>query len=614
MTSTKGIHRASPQRFRVGDLDVDLQWQTVRRAGVEIELPDLSFRLLAALIRQAPERVSKDELVNQVWDGVVVSDETLAQRIRLLRQSLGEDGQNPDYITSIRGKGYRLICAVAPFEAAPANQALKIWGAICGVMALALIITWIAFTNQQQAAPAIDDGSPDLVAVLPFTDLGADQAQRYFADGMQEELLARLAQVDNLDVVSRTTVEKYRSTEFALTEIADEIGADAVIEGSVRIAEDRVRITVQLIDAATDRHVWAENFDRELTVANIFSIQEEVADKIADAMQLEYQSAASIDTVQLPTSSLEAYDAFLLGRYHTFQQTPRDLELAVNHLQHAVAIDPEFAVAYTSLGWAYSFLGTQYGSRAPDEVYPKAKEAALRALALDTELADARSLYADILTWYDWDFAAAEREHIRALELNPLYVLGYALFLSTQLRHDEAIEAVEKLIANDPTDIYVQVNAAWRYLNAGRVELAIAAATRAEGHPDARSALGYSYLAAGNIDRAISIFEDDIDDQNRNPQQISNLAFVYFRAGRRNEAEELLLELEAKAETGYVSPALIAAVYFAAGDADVGFTLLQMAVSERAREVIFLQVSQMLEGYRDDPRYAALAESIGFQY
>jgi TolB-like protein len=198
---------------------------------------------------------------------------------------------------------------------------------------------------------------------------------------MQEELLARLAQVDNLDVVSRTTVEKYRSTEFALTEIADEIGADAVIEGSVRIAEDRVRITVQLIDAATDRHVWAENFDRELTVANIFSIQEEVADKIADAMQLEYQSAASIDTVQLPTSSLEAYDAFLLGRYHTFQQTPRDLELAVNHLQHAVAIDPEFAVAYTSLGWAYSFLGTQYGSRAPDEVYPKAKEAALRALA-----------------------------------------------------------------------------------------------------------------------------------------------------------------------------------------------------------------------------------------
>jgi TolB-like protein/DNA-binding winged helix-turn-helix (wHTH) protein/Tfp pilus assembly protein PilF len=605
------VSTTSPRRFRVDDLEIDLDSESVRRDGVLLDLPDLSFRLLAALVLAAPERVTKDQLIREIWNDVVVSDETLAQRVRLLRQLLDEDSQNPRYIVSVRGRGYRLICPVEPLD--PDSHTIggrNRWPMLAGVATLAVLAAWFATSNLQFRSPQILANS---VAVLPFADLSAGQTFRHFADGMQEELLTRLTQMENLDVLSRTSVEKFRDTKLDLPEIARQLGADAVIEGSVRIAADRIRITVQLIDAVTDRHIWAENFDRELSVANIIRIQEEVADQIAAALRLEYESEQTTTPGRLPTDNLQAYEAYLLGRYHTFQQTPRDLEQAVIHLERATALDAEFAEAYASLGWAYSFLGTAYGRRAPREAYPKAREATLRALALDGELADAHSLYADILTWYDWDFVAAEREYERTMELDPLNVLGYALFLSTQKRHDEAIDLVEKSAAANPNDPYVFANAGWRYLNAGQTDRAIGAATRAEGHPDANSVLGFSSMAAGDIGRAITAFEADLDRFGSNPRQLSNLAYAYFKDGRNIEGRAILDELLATSADAYVSPALLAAVYFASGDADNGFAMLDRAVSARAREVIFMQVSQMLAGYRQDPRYATLIRKIGFE-
>lgn len=316
-------------RFRVLDLQVDLGRETVSRAKQAIDLPELSFRLFAVLIRHAPHRVSKDELITEVWNDVVVSDETLAQRVRLLRQALGEDSQNPRYFSSVRGRGYRMICDVKPLgDPASSNKTRN------GLMGAALlaIVALLFFNNLQDDSPPAP--SANSIAVLPFADLSA------------------------------------------------------IIEGSVRIDGDRVRITVQLIDAQSDQHLWADNFDSTLSVQNIFSIQEEVATRIAEAMQLEYMRDAEPEPVQLPTGSLDAYSAYLLGRYHTFRQTPDDLELAVANLERATTLDPEFAEAFASLGWAYSFLGTSYGNVPPREVYPQAKEAALNAFALDSDLAE----------------------------------------------------------------------------------------------------------------------------------------------------------------------------------------------------------------------------------
>lgn len=597
------------RRFRVLDLDVDLDRQTVRRGNQSIDLPDLSFRLFAVLISHAPDKVSKDDLIHEVWDDVVVGDETLAQRVRLLRQALDEDSQNPRYFSSVRGRGYRLICDVTPIGEVAGRRKSR-----SSLIGLALISVAVAafwfFNGLRLELPPMP--SANSIAVLPFVDLSADQSYGYFADGMQEELLSRLIDIAGLNVSSRTSVEAYRSTNQSVPEIAGELGVGAIIEGSVRIDKDRVRITVQLIEAQTDQHLWGDNFDRTLSVQSIFSIQEEVASQIAEALELEYRENSEPGPIQLPTGSLDAYSAYLLGRYHTFRQTRDDLELGVTYLERATTLDPEFAEAYAALGWAYSFLGTNYGNLPPREAYPKAKEAALNALALDSNLSDARTLYADILTWYDWDFEAAEREYRKTMELDPLNVLGYALFLTTQERHAEAIEMIERRVQAQPDDPYVRVNAAWRYFAARQYERAIEEAELAGDHPDARSVLGWAWLWTGDIQRAIGFFEADIENRGRLPRQLSSLAVAYYKSGHQEKAQELLAELEAISVTEFFSPTLLSEVYFAAGDADSGFISLQQAVDVRVRDVIFLRVNHLLDSWRDDPRYLELLRSVGF--
>ena len=596
-------------RFRVGDLEVDLDRQSVRRNAQSIELPDLSFRLLAVLVRRAPDNVSKNDLIQEVWGDVVVGDETLAQRVRLLRQSLGEDSQSLKYISSVRGRGYRMACDVTAWTAAEQQSSKKRGLGVAAAVIMFSILFW------QFAPDSADEPLPadvTSVAVLPFADLSPDQSYGYFADGMQDELLTRLSKLGSLDVLSRTSLENYRTTDLSLPDIATAIGAGAIIEGSIRIAKDRVRITVQLINAETDRHMWAESFERELSVQNIFSIQEEVADKIAQALQLEYTADPIRGRGAMPTSNLDAYNAYLLGRYHTFRQTPADLALAVDYLENATTLDAEFAEAFASLGWAYSFLGTNYGQQLPREYYPKAKEAALKALSLDSELADARSLYADILTWFDWDFASAEREYRKTIKLDPLNVLGYSLFLSSQLRHDEAIRLIEKRLAASPNDPYVHINAAWRFYHARHYARAIEEAMLAGDHTDARSVLAFTYLAMGETDRAIELTETAFRIQERSPRRLANLAYVYFEAGDAGKGEGLLARLESMADERFVSPAAIAEVYFAAGDADKGFELLQEAVDIRSRDMIFLQANHTYDNYRGDPRYLQLIRTIGF--
>jgi len=596
-------------RLRVADLVVDLDRSSVVRDGRVIDLPDLSFRLLAALIRHAPERVDKDQLIAEVWDGVVVSDETLAQRVSLLRQVLGETSQQPRYIQAIRGRGYRLIPHVSSVANRPTMPVAKLaLGAALVLIAFVLAIRWLADTESKSGdSPAIANA----LAVLPFRDMSEGQDHQFFADGMHEELLRQLSAIDNLALISRTSVEPYRQTDLDLPEIALRLDAGAVLEGSVRVDGDHLRITVQLIDAASDEHVWSESYDSVLSVQSILEIQGNLASRIANTLKLQYVEQRFAN-VALPTNNMDAYNLYLLGRYHAFKQTPADLASAVEFLERAIVLDSQFAEAWATLGWAYSFQGTAYGGQRPHDVYPKSKEAALRAIALDTRLADARTLYADILTWYDWNFAAAEQEYLRTIDLDPLNVLGYALFLSTQQRHDKAIERIEQRLAASPEDTYVRMNAGWRYFHAGQFDKAIAAAEASTQHADAGTLLGWSLLGSGNIERAIQVLESDIESGGRDTQRIANLAAANFYAKRRDEARGLLAELEAKAKVEYVSPAVFATLHFSAGEPDEVFEKLNESLAQRDRELIFLPVSLSTAGYRDDSRYGELIRKIGF--
>lgn len=595
-------------RLRVADLIVDLDRLNVVRDGIAIDLPDLSFRLLAALIRHAPERVDKDQLIAEVWDGVVVSDETLTQRVSLLRRALGETSQQPRYILAIRGRGYRLIPDVSVVAKRPAKRVVKLTlGAALILLVLVVPIRWSINSDSHTSDSTATAAS---LAVLPFRDMSEGRDQQFFADGMHEELLRRLSAIDNLALISRTSVEPYRQSDLSLPEIARRLGAGTVIEGSVRIDNGRLRVTVQLINAASDEHVWSESYDSELSVQSIFEVQEDVADQIAGVLQLQYVDKRPA-TVALPTNNIDAYNLYWLGRYHTFRQTPVDLSLAVELLERAIALDSQFAEAWATLGWAYSFQGTAYGRQRPHDVYPKAKEAALRAIALDARLADAHSLYADILTWYDWDFAAAEQEYLRTMELDPLNVLGYALFLSTQRRHGEAIQLIERRLAASPEDSYVLINAGWRYFHAAQFDKAIASAEASMQHADAGTLLGWSLLGSGKVDQAIRVFESDIDSAGRDSRRIANLAAANFYAGRHVEARNLLVELKDKASEHYISPAIFASLHFSAGESNEAFAKLNEALAQHDRELIFLPVALSIAGYRDDPRYEELIRKIG---
>jgi TolB-like protein/DNA-binding winged helix-turn-helix (wHTH) protein len=361
-------------------LDIDIASGTVWRDGEVVDLPDRSFRLLRALATRAPTMVSKDELIAEVWGDVIVTDETLMQRVRLLRQSLGDDSQNPRYIAAVRGRGYRLS---APVEAgkkgtgsAPPPHSRRWRLGMTIAISLLIVLGLSIGLRGGPEAPTIST-----LAVLPFNDLSEDRNFGFFADGMQEELLPRLARLDEIAVLSRTSAEQYRNTTESIPDISRALKANGIIEGSVRVSGDKVRITVQLIEGATDRHIWAETYEEELTVENIFAIQNDVANRIAETLRVEYQRQQS-GSLGLPTA----------------RQTPESLDQAAQYLEQAIERDAEFAEAHATLGWAYSFLGSEYGRQEPRTVFPRAREAALRALELDDQLADAHSLYADILT------------------------------------------------------------------------------------------------------------------------------------------------------------------------------------------------------------------------
>ena len=600
----------SDNHLRILDIVIDTASGTVWRNNEVIDLPELSFRLLVTLAANAPAMVSKDELIAEVWGDVVVSDETLMQRVRLLRQVLGEDSQKPRYIASVRGRGYRLAAPVeviATRTPGARQRNVRRWamGAAFGLVVLAGLALLRVNVEDKPQAPTIRT-----LAVLPFDDLSEGKRFGFFADGMHEELLARLAGLEEVSVLSRTSVERFRGTGDSIPLISKALDADAIIEGSVRVSNDRLRITVQLIDGAADRHLWAESFEEALTVENVFAIQEKVANSIAEALRAEYQRQNSVE-LGLPTTDIEAYNLYLLGRYQTFRQTPQNLDLAVQYLEQATDRDPDFAEAYAALGWAYAFQGTDYGRSVPSTVFPLAQKAALRALELDDRLADAHSLYADILTWYDWRFQLAEIEYQRTMALDPLNVLGYALFLSTQSRHDEAIGLVERRLGAAPDDDYVKINAGWLYLRAGRYQDAIDIARTVYDHPDADRLLGSAHLQNGDTSAALVAYEDDIRKQGRGQIQLGNLAYAYFRIGKVSKAAVYLDELEGQSDTRFVSSLTLAAIYFAKGDEDRGFELLESAVDDRERGVIFLTANGAFAGLRKNPRFIAIVKRVG---
>ena len=609
---------ASSEPRKIGDLLFDPGQRLLWRGREKIRLPKLSYELLLSLIRHAPGIVSTDQLLTEVWGEVVVGEETVKQRVSLLRQALGDSSDSPRYIESIRGVGYRLIVPVTdPGEKRVTGFRFKVYVlALIGLLGLGLLL-W-NFVEQPESGAAIDPGGPWSVAVLPFQDLSATVDKAYFSDGIHEEIISRLSAINGLAVTSRTSVLPYRGMKKNLRDIASELQVNLIIEGSVRHSGDRVRITVQLIDAVNDHHLWAQSYDRPLNVSELFDVQIDVAEKIAKELATELIVDDIDESQRLPTDNLEAYENYLLGRYHLWRGNAEDLRRSIGFFEAALNVDADFMQAHVGLGQALTFAGTSYGWLAPREAFSLAEEQVADALRIAPDFAEALSLHGDILTWYQWRWDEAEDAYKKAQGDDEGVVLGYMILLSVLNRNDEALQLTEQSIRRFPRDQWVRSNAAWRFLAAGKPQRAVEEASIAieidDTSGDAFSPRGWAYLQLDNVDLALMDFAQNVAIQKRSPASLAALAVAKIRAGNSLEAREILDEIISLKASRFVPPEEIARVYAQLGDFDAAIQWLERAYDARSRGLIFLNANSSWDPIRHDVRFQDIQQKMGLDY
>jgi serine/threonine protein kinase/Flp pilus assembly protein TadD len=452
------------------------------------------------------------------------------------------------------------------------------------------------------------------IAVLPFANMSADPENEFFADGITEDVIAQLSKIRSLRVIGRSSVMQFKTREQSLRQIGETLAVATLLEGSVRRAGSRVRIVAQLIDAETDRHLWAETYDRELT--DIFAIQSDVALRIAGKLKAELTPAERNRIGQEPTADIEAYQLYLQGKHCLTQWTQEGSELGLKYLAEAVARDPDYAPAYATMAWIYTELALAVaGQLPPMEAFARAKTAVGRALEIDRGSAMAHAVLGHIKFACDYDWAGAEAELKLAIELDPNSGEAhdfYGLLLSSLERYDEALALQRRAHALDP--LAHRIDMVTTLLRAGRYDEALLAVHRVL-HVEPRFALahvtlGWIHLLSGRPDEGIRAVEHALALVPDSTLYLAQLGQAYARVGRMDEARAVLRRLEELAARQYVSPYHMAYVHTGLGDDERALDWLERAYQERAGGVFGVKGSFLFASLRPHPRFQALLEKM----
>jgi len=454
------------------------------------------------------------------------------------------------------------------------------------------------------------------IAVLPFENLSHDPDNAYFADGIQEEILDMLSRIADLKVISRTSTQRYKSKPDNLLEIAKNLGVANILEGTVQKAADQVRVNVQLINAQNDSHLWADKYDRKL--ADIFAVESEVATKIAETLEAKLTGTERQAISARSTENSEAYQLYLKGRYFWNKRTPEGFQKAIEYFQQAIEKDPAYALAYAALADSYEMLGF-WGVFPPREMWLKGKAAALKALEIDDNLAEAHVALGWVSFTYDWDWPAAEKHFERALALNPASPTAHhwwhSLYLGALGRSDEALAEAKRAVDLDPVSSVTNQNVADQLFFARRFDEAIEQCRKTlEMDPSfslTHSLLGRLYLAKGMYREALAESEKYLALTPRNSAALMALAYAHARSGERSQALRLLEELRALSKQSYVSSYYFAVVYAGLGEKDQTFAWLEKAYEERSGSLVMLKVNPVWDPLRSDPRFADLVRRVG---
>jgi TolB-like protein/Tfp pilus assembly protein PilF len=449
------------------------------------------------------------------------------------------------------------------------------------------------------------------IAVLSLDNLSGDPAQAYFADAMTEELTTSLARIGSLKIISRTSAMQYRGSQKPLKQIALELGVDAVVEGSVSRFGDKVRITAQLIDARTDRHLWADSYEKAF--GEVLGIQSSVALEIARQVESKLSPTEETGFRRHVSVNPEAYEAYLQGRYHLSRQDPEALKKGLAEFQHAIDIDPSYAPAYAGLADTFN-LFANYGVMSPGEAFPRAKAAAQKSIQLDETLAEPHASLGFSRHHFDWDWRGAEAEYKRAIELSPSYASAharYAEYLSTASRHEQAISEIRKAHELDPLSRFISTNIGRILYYAHRYDEAIKELLQTvELDPNAGHAhllLGLAYEQKGMNTEAIEEYTK-AQAMLRWPYSLS-LAHLYAAVGRRADSEAILRQAENRPDDWY----WVAGVQAALGNKDAAFDYLDKVYDARNFFLCFLDVDPYFDALHSDPRFAILMRRVGIR-
>jgi TolB-like protein/DNA-binding winged helix-turn-helix (wHTH) protein/Tfp pilus assembly protein PilF len=667
------------------ELELDPRAWELRRAGRALRLERIPMEILLFLAQQPGQLVSREQIVEKIWGkrAFTDTDNSINGAIRKIRHALDDDPDNPRFIQTVTGLGYRFMVqppaatgqptaepsvprrrstdlprepaavqaptgaqnattqapaaqtpggqteggAVAPMAAPRARVPVVPWVVALLIIAVVVALIWwhrshtrvVAATLAPAAAAA--PARPSMVAVLPLQNLTGDASQEYFSDGLTEELIAQLGNADpqHLSVIARTSVMRYKNTRTPVDEIGQALGAQYVLEGSVRRDADNVRITAQLVRTSDQAHVWAREYDRRLT--SVLALQGEIAIAIADEIRSllgEHPAAVVPRKPETTPEHYAAYDLYLRGRYFWNQRSREGFDKALDLFQQAIANDPRYAPAYAGLADTYSMM-SNYGFAVPTEAMPKAKAAAVRAVELDPSLAAAHNALADIAEDYDYDWRTAEKEFQRAIELNPNYATAhqwYADCLAYQGRFAPALAESERARDLDPLSSIVAADHAVILDYARQYDRAIQAfqAVFAMDPKLARVHLiVQTYVEAGRPAEALG-YLNTWRAVDRGPWIWANEAYIRGRMGQRSAAEAAVRRMEEGLRAPKVDPLPMRALAYAGlGDANKLLETLEASFAERSNLATTLKVDPAYDFVRDDPRFIDLMRRAGLQ-
>ena len=651
------MQATSARLYEFGDFRLDTAKRVLRRLdGTTVPLTPRVFETLLYMVEHHDTVLDKERLMEAVWPDSIVEENNLSQNISTLRRIFGETPGSHSYIVTVPGRGYRFVAEVSDrtgngsanvsgeqgtgptlaenrTEAATVKGRRRLPGKTGGTLAVAVLgvialtaaflargpsVRWPEKHKIAKAPPAPSSGTMTdtvrSIAVLPFENLSGNPENAYFTDGIQEEILMRLAKIADLKVVSRTSTVRYKRSPENLREIATQLGVANVLEGSVQRTADRVHVNVKLIKAASDTHLWAEAYDRKLT--DIFAVESDIAKTIADTLQAKLTGSEQNAIAAQPTENTEAYQLYLRGRYLWNRRTGENLKKALAYFEQAAEKDPHYALAYAGIADSCVLIPI-YAAGTPQDYLPRARACAQKAVELDDTLAEAHTSLAYVF-FYDFENAQSVKEFERAISLNPNYAMAHLWYglgpLSAMGEFERAIAEEKRALELDPISPIINADLGTVYTLARRYDEAIAQLRdTVEMNPQfygGHRCLGWALELKGATGEAIAEYHKAFELSD-DPMMLAMLAHAEASIGKQNQARQILGQLTEEAKARYVPAYAFAVIYLALGEKDHALDWLEQAARDHdGFYTNLIKVEPFLDPLRGDPRFETLVSRI----